>query len=438
MKQKQKPLGKPVYVVDGCRTPFLKAKEIGPFSASDLATAAGQQLLKRQPFLPSDLDSVILGCMMASPDEANIGRLVALRLGCGNQVPGYTVMRNCASGMQALDTAAMEIASGRSHLVLAGGTEAMSRAPVLLNLQMTNWLVKWKGSKHFTGRLQLLTQLRPHYFSLIAALLRGLTDPIVGLNMGQTAEELAFKYGITREEMDAFACASHLRLQQAYREERMGEVCSLVDSKGNAYTQDTGLRGDSTIEKLSTLKPFFDKKFGMVTAGNTSQVTDGASVLILASEEAIQQHGLPILGQIVDTQWSALNPTYMGLGPSYAMAPIFERQGLSVDDIDTFEINEAFAAQVLACLKVLEDKTFCQDELGLKKALGRIDPAKINPDGGAIAVGHPVGASGARIVLHALQTLKQNNWNKAMVSICIGGGQGGAMYLQRVTEGASK
>lgn len=427
--------GKAVYVIDGCRTPFLKAKNVGPFSASDLATFAGLQLLKRQTFLPSEFDSVILGCMMASPDEANIARLVALRLGCGDAVPGYTVMRNCASGMQAIDTAAMEIASGRSHLILAGGTEAMSRAPLLLNLQMVSWLAQWGAAKQLTHRLKLLTQLKPAFFAPVIALLRGLTDPIVGLNMGQTAEELAFKFGITRQEMDEFAVASHHRLQEAYRNNRMGEVASLIDSKGRAYTQDTGLRGDTTYEKLATLKPFFDKKFGMVTAANSSQVTDGASLLILASEEAVKKHRLPVLGVIRDTQWSALSPTYMGLGPAYAMAPIFERQHLSIADIDTFEINEAFAAQVLACRKVLADEKFCKNELGLKKALGEIPLDKLNPDGGAIAVGHPVGASGARIILHALETLKQKNLSKAMVSICIGGGQGGAMYLERVSEG---
>ncbi|MCX7114976.1 MAG: acetyl-CoA C-acetyltransferase [Gammaproteobacteria bacterium] len=437
-KKHEQSAGKPVYVVDGCRTPFLKARDIGPFSASDLATLAGTQLLKRQPFLPSDLDAVVLGCMMPSPDEANIGRLVALRLGCGESVPAHTVMRNCASGMQALDSAAMAISSGRSHLILAGGTEVMSRAPLLLNMKMMSWLARWSGAKQITQRLSLLGALRPAFFTPVIALLRGLTDPTIGLNMGQTAEELAFKFGITREDMDQFAVSSHQRLQTAYREERMGEVCSLIDAKGKVYTQDTGLRGDATIEKLATLKPYFDKKFGMVTAANSSQVTDGASVLILASEEAVKQYQLPILGQIVDTQWAGLNPTYMGLGPVYAMAPIFERQGLTLDDMDTFEINEAFAAQVLACVRAFEDETFCRDALGLKGAMGKIDMNKLNPDGGAIAIGHPVGASGARIILHALETLKQRKKNRAMVSICIGGGQGGAMYLQRVAEGEHK
>jgi acetyl-CoA C-acetyltransferase len=431
MKQGREHYAKPVYVVDGARTPFIKAKAVGPFSASDLATLAGTQLLKRQPFLPSELDAVILGCVMPSVDEANIARIVALRLGCGDSVPGYTVMRNCASGMQALDTAALEIASGRAELILAGGTEVMSRAPLVLNLQMMNWLANWNAARRVTRRMQLLTQLRPAFFKPIIALLRGLTDPVVGLNMGQTAEELALRFGITRQAMDAFSVESHLRAHRAYEAKKMDEVAPIIDTKGQVYAQDTGIRADSTLEKLATLKPFFDKKFGMVTAANSSQVTDGACVLLLASQEAVDKYKLPVLGQIVDTEWAALAPTYMGLGPVYAMAPILKRHKLALDDIDTFEINEAFAAQVLACTQAFEDQDFCRDELGLKEAVGKIDKSKLNPDGGAIAMGHPVGASGARIVLHALETLKQKNKKRALVSICIGGGQGGAMYLER-------
>jgi acetyl-CoA C-acetyltransferase len=298
-----------------------------------------------------------------------------------------------------------------------------------------NWLASWSTARHFTRRAQLLTQLRPAYFKPIIALLRGLTDPIVGLNMGQTAEELALRFGISRQEMDAFAVQSHLRAARANEMKKMEEISPIIDSKGKVFEQDNGVRSDSTVEKLATLKPFFDKKFGLVTAANSSQVTDGACVLLLASEEAVEKYNLPVLGRLVETEWAALEPTYMGLGPVYAMAPILARQKLSLEDIDTFEINEAFASQVLACTRALEDPIFCRDELGLKAPLGKIDEAKLNPDGGAIALGHPVGASGARIVLHALETLKQNHKKRALVSICIGGGQGGAMYLERVEKG---
>lgn len=434
MKHKSNLSGRDVYVVDGSRTPFLKAKAIGPFTASDLAVAAGLTLLNRQPFSPTELDEVIIGSAMPGPDEANIARVIALRLGCGDKVPAFTVMRNCASGMQAIDNAAMQIASGRSELVLAGGTDAMSHAPLLFNQKMAGWLGNWFGAKTFAQKAGLITKLRPSYFAPVIALLRGLTDPIVGLNMGQTAEKVAYRFNITRNQMDEFASQSHTKLAQAYAENRMSEVAPIIDTKGRVYPQDDGIRADSTPEKLAKLKPFFDRKYGMVTPGNSSQITDGACLLLLASADAVKKYGLKVIGRIVDSQWSALDPSQMGLGPVHAVTPILQRQKLKPDDIDCWEINEAFAAQVLGCMAAWNDEEYCTTQLGLPHALGAPSVDKLNRDGGAIAAGHPIGASGARIVLHVLKSLEQNNETRGMASICIGGGQGGAMYLERVTE----
>ncbi|WP_131779904.1 acetyl-CoA C-acetyltransferase [Legionella bozemanae] len=434
MKQKSNLHGRDVYIVDGNRTPFLKAKGIGPFSGSDLAVAAGMILLNRQPFAPTELDEVIIGCAMPSPDEANIARVISLRLGCGEKVPAFTVMRNCASGMQALDNAAIQIASGRSDLVLAGGTDAMSHAPLLFNQKMASWLASWYSAKSMSQKLGLITQFRPGYLAPVIALLRGLTDPIVGMNMGQTAEKVAYRFNITREQMDEFANQSHLRLAKAYDENRMAEVSPIIDSKGHIYSRDDGLRADSTVEKLAKLKPFFDKKYGMVTAGNSSQITDGACLLLLASADAVKKYGLKVIGRIVDSQWAALDPSQMGLGPVHAATPILQRQKLKPEDMDCWEINEAFAAQVLGCIAAWNDENYCRTQLGLEKAWGGPSSEKLNRDGGAIAAGHPIGASGARIVLHVLKSLEQRNESRGMASICIGGGQGGAMYLERVTE----
>jgi acetyl-CoA C-acetyltransferase len=434
MKTKVKSTHRNVYIIDGNRTPFLKATGIGPFSGADLAVAAGSALLNRQSFLPSDIDEVILGCAIPSPDEANIARIVALRLGCGEEVPAYTVMRNCASGMQAIDSAAMQIASGRSNLILAGGTDAMSHAPLLFNRKMTVWLSQWMGAKSFKQRAGLITQLRPAFLAPVIALLRGLTDPVVGLNMGETAELLAYRFQISRTEMDTFSSESHRRLGKAFDEKKMGEVTPLIDMKGNIYHQDTGIRPDSTVEKLATLKPFFDKKYGMVTAGNSSQISDGACMLLLASAEAVKEHQLPVIGRIVDSQWLAINPSEMGLGPVHAATPIMQRHQLKPNDFDCWEINEAFAAQVLACLAAWNDKDYCKTHFGVDKAIGAPSLDILNKQGGAIAAGHPIGASGARIVLHVLEDLKHNKGQRGMASICIGGGQGGAMYLERVTE----
>lgn len=439
MKQQSNLSGRDVYVVDGSRTPFLKAKGIGPFTGSDLAVATGMSLLNRQPFSPTDLDEVIIGSAMPGPDEANIARVIALRLGCGNKVPAFTVMRNCASGMQALDNAAQQIASGRSDLILAGGTDAMSHAPLLFNQKMAAWLANWFAAKSMGQKLGLMTQFRPSYLAPVIALLRGLTDPIVGLNMGQTAEQVAYRFKLTREQMDDFANQSHLKLAQAYTENRMAEVVPIevvpiIDSKGRVYLQDDGVRTDSTTEKLAKLKPFFDKKYGMVTPGNSSQITDGACLLLLASADAVKKYGLKVMGRIVDSQWSALDPSQMGLGPVHAATPILQRQKLTPADIECWEINEAFAAQVLGCVAAWNDDEYCTNELGLKGAIGGPAMDRLNRDGGAIAAGHPIGASGARIVLHVLNSLEQRNEKRGMAAICIGGGQGGAMYLERVTE----
>ena len=434
MKHQSNLNGRAVYVVDGSRTPFLKAKGVGPFSGADLAVAAGAALLNRQPFLPSDIDEVIIGAAMPGPDEANIARVVALRLGCGHGVPAFTVMRNCASGMQAVDNAAMQIASGRSDLVLAGGTDAMSHAPLLFNQKMAGWLARWFVAKSFGKRVSLLTQVRPAYLAPVIALMRGLTDPIVGLNMGQTAEKVAYRFNITREQMDAYACESHQRAEQALAEGKLQEIVPLIDTKGQVYSTDDGVRTDSTVEKLSQLKPFFDKKYGMVTAANSSQITDGACLLLLASADAVKKHGLKVIGRIVDSEWAALDPAQMGLGPVHAATPIMQRHDLKPDDFDCWEINEAFAAQVLGCLAAWDDEAYCKTQLGLKKAMGSPARSRLNQDGGAIAVGHPIGASGARIILHTLENLQANNGTRGMAAICIGGGQGGAMYVERVTE----
>lgn len=435
MKQsKAASVGRTVYVIDGNRTPFLKASGIGLFSGSDLAVAAGSALLNRLPITASEIDEVIIGCALPSPDEANIARIIALRLGCGDTVPAFTVMRNCASGMQALDNAAMQIANGRSEIVLAGGTDAMSHAPLLFNKKMTAWLARWMHAKSLLHRAKLATQLRPAFLTPVIALLRGLTDPIVCMNMGETAEQLAFKFSITREQMDEFACESHHKLAKAIEEGRMQEITPIIDAKGNMHQYDNGLRHDSSIEKLAKLKPFFDKKYGMVTAGNSSQITDGACMLLLASGDAVKKYKLPVLGKIVDSHWAALDPTQMGLGPVHASTPIMLRHQLKPSDFDCFEINEAFAAQILACQAAWNDNEYCQTHFGIKKAIGAPAKEKLNIDGGAIAIGHPIGASGARIVLHVLEHLKQQQGKRGMASICIGGGQGGAMYLERVTE----
>lgn len=259
MKLKTNLNGKAVYIVDGNRTPFLKARGVGPFRASDLAVQTGKSLLLRQPFPAQAIDEVIIGCVMAGPDEVNIAKVIAKRLGCEDKVPAYTVMRNCASGMQAIDNAAQQIASGRSNLILAGGTEAMSHAPILYNDKMADWLGSWFNAKSLRVKLQLLTKLRASFFTPIIGLAAGLKDALIDINMGQTAENLAYKFQISREEMDTFANNSNLKAALAYTEKYMDEVIPIIDSNGKIYMDDNGFRADSSLEKLSKLKPVFDK-----------------------------------------------------------------------------------------------------------------------------------------------------------------------------------
>ncbi len=428
----QESSGRRVYVVDGSRTPFLRSQnKLGPFTGSDLAVNAGRPLLLRQPFGADAFDEVILGAAMPSSEEANIARVVSLRLGCGDKVPAWTVMRNCASGLQALDSAFVNIVAGRSKLVLAGGTDAMSHAPLLYGPAMANWFMALNAAKGGGAKAAVATQFRLKFLAPVIAILNGLTDPIVKLTMGSTAEIVARRFGITRQMMDEFAVESHRRVAFAQDNGRLEEVEPMYGPDGKVYALDDGVRRDSSVERLAKLKPVFDRTYGNVTAGNSSQVTDGAAMVILASEDVVDEYNLDPLGRVVDVHWGALDPAEMGLGPVHAITPLLMRHGLTWNDIDTAEVNEAFAAQVLGCLAAWESPEYMKENFGLDAPLGTLDRAKVNVDGGAIAIGHPIGASGARVVLHALKVLKRNGGRRAVASLCIGGGQGGAMLLER-------
>ncbi|MBF0368848.1 MAG: acetyl-CoA C-acetyltransferase [Magnetococcales bacterium] len=424
----------PVYVVDGTRTPFLKALgRPNSMSAADLAVAAGRHLLLRQPFEPQSIDEVILGCVLPAPDEANIARVVSLRLGCGHETPAWTVQRNCASGMQAIDTAIRNIQNGSSRMVLAGGVEAMSRAPLQWRPELVSWFANWRKARGVPAKMKLLGALSLKQLRPVVALLKGLTDPVVGLSMGQTGEILAHRFGITREEMDAFALESHQRLNQAQEEGLFKkEVTPLFEVGGGIEGADQGLRKDSTLEALGRLKPVFDRHHGQLTAGNSAQVSDGAALLLLADEQSVMKHNLRVLGRVTPAAWAGLDPAQMGLGPVHAIAQLLKREKQSMSGIDYWEINEAFAAQVLACDRAARDADYGRKALGLDGALGGFPRERLNVDGGAISIGHPVGASGARIVLHLLNLLQSKNARRGIAALCIGGGQGGAMLAEAV------
>lgn len=426
--------GRPVYVIDGTRTPFLKTRgKPGPFSPVDLAVQCGRPLLLRQPMPPTAFDQVILGCVNVVAHEMNPARVAALRLGMGERTPAFTVQINCGSGMQSIDTAWRYIADGTDDLILAGGAEALSHAPLILQKPAVDWLAQAQLAKSWKQRLSSLSRFKLGYLKPDISLKAGLTDPIVGLSMGQTAEVIAHLFGVTRAQADEYAVNSHRRLARAWDEGWLAdEVMPAITPDGEIYDRDDGLRRDSSTTALAKLKPVFERPYGQVTAGNSSQVSDGASWVILASEAAVSKYNLQPKAVIVDTQWSALDPGIMGLGPCLSASAILQRQGFGLDDVDLWELNEAFAAQVLACLAAWEDAEFCRTFLGRDEPLGRLSLDKLNIDGGAVALGHPVGASGNRILLHLLNAMERTNVKRGIATECIGGGQSGAMLIERV------
>ena len=425
---------RPVYIIDGSRTPFIKARgKPGPFTPVDLAVQCGRPLLMRQPFAPHQFDQVILGCVNVIADEMNPARVAALRLGMGEDMVAFTVQINCGSGMQSIDTAYRYIQNGTSNLILAGGAEALSHAPLVFNRQAVGWYARLFSARGIGAKLAAFAGLRPSMFTPVIGLERGLTDPITGLNMGQTAELVSHLFHITRRQADEYAAESQQRLAKAQADGLLkDEVEPAFARDGSVFDHDDGVRPDSTADNLAKLKPAFERPWGKVTPGNSSQITDGASWIILASEDAVKEHNLTPKAVIVDSEWSALDPAAMGLGPVYCSTALLKRHGLLLGDIELWELNEAFAAQVLGCLAAWEDAEFCKDALGLDAPAGRIPRDRLNVDGGAIGAGHPVGASGNRIVLHLVNAMKRLGYKRGIATECIGGGQGGALLIEMV------
>ena len=393
----------------------------------------GRPLLLRQPFPPDAFDQVILGCVNVIADEMNPARVAALRLGMGEAMTAFTVQINCGSGMQSIDTAYRYIQEGVSDLILAGGAEALSHAPLVFNRGAVNWYGRLFAARGLGARLAALLSFRPSFLTPVIGLERGLTDPITDLNMGQTAELVAHLFHISRRQADEYAAESQQRLAAAQRGGHFaGEVEPAFTRDGKIYDHDDGVRPDTTADSLAKLKPAFERPWGKVTPGNSSQITDGASWVILASDDALKEHKLTPKAVILDSEWAALDPSVMGLGPVYCATPILKRQELALGDIELWELNEAFAAQVLGCLAAWDDVEFCREALGLPGAAGRIARDRLNVDGGAIGVGHPVGASGNRIVLHLVNAMKRLGYKRGIATECIGGGQGGAMLIEAV------
>lgn len=418
-----------LWIIAGIRTPFLRAgTQFEPLSAVDLGRHAVSSLLVRTGIDPGSLDEVILGCVGQPADAANIARVVSLRAGIPASVPAATVQRNCASGLESLTTAHERMTAGHGELFIVGGMESMSHAPLLLSDTAAKKFGTLGKARSSFQKLAALAQFRPRDFAPRIGLKLGLTDPFSGMIMGDTAELLAREYGITREEQDAFAAESH-RKALASTAARGIEISS-VPVRGTSMTADNGPREDSTLAKLAKLRPIFEPKWGTVTAGNSSQISDGAVALLVGSDDAVRRLGIEPLGRLSYYAYRGCDPARMGLGPSLAIASTMASGAPSPSEADVVELNEAFAAQVLTVLKTLRDPEAAK-RAGLDHPPGEISMEKLNRRGGAIALGHPVGATGSRLVLTALDQLRESGGKRALVTLCVGGGQGAAVWLER-------
>ncbi len=421
-----------VAVVAGIRTPFCKmGTSFNDMDAQVLGRIVTRELVERSGTDPNRVDEVIFGNVSQPVDAANIARVIALQSGIPHAVPSYTVHRNCASGIEAVVQATMKVQLGDGNCYIAGGTESMSNIPFYFTKPLQEIITQISRAKTLGQKLQALTKLKLKYLSPRVGLELGLTDPVSGLIMGLTAEVLAREFGITREEQDRFALESHLKAVKSkalLKEEIVPVVCE--PKYKTVIDADNGPREGQTIEALEKLKPYFDRKSGTVTVGNSSQVTDGAAALLLVNEARAKEMNTPPLGYIRAYAFAGVEPQRMGIGPAHAIPKVLKKAGMALKDIQAIEINEAFAAQVLACLKALESKKFTE-EFAYEGYTGCIDPATLNVNGGAIALGHPVGATGARLILTMLKHMNRNNLNTGLVSLCVGGGQGAAVVLEK-------
>ena len=421
-----------VWILGGIRTPFARAgTELRDLSAVELGRLAVGELLARHELDPARLDEVILGNCAQPAEAANVARVTALRAGVPARVPALTVHRNCGSGMESVGLAADRIQLGRARLVLAGGVESMSQLPLLFPPEFGVWLEGVTRAKRPLARLRAALRFRPALLRPRSALLEALHDPVCGLDMGGTAELLAREFDLRRELQDRFALLSHQRAVEARVRLREEIVPVFPPPACELVRDDVGPREGQTIEQLARLRPCFDRRHGTVTVGNACPLTDGAVALLVGGEELAQDWPVPPLGRVRAWAVAGLEPRRMGLGPVHAIARVLEQTGLSLEEIDLFEINEAFAVQVLACLEAVRSARFARAELGRERALGEIPLERLNVNGGAIALGHPVGASGARLLFTLLLELRRRGAKRGLAALCVGGGQGAAFVLER-------
>ncbi|MDQ3606765.1 MAG: acetyl-CoA C-acyltransferase FadI [Gemmatimonadota bacterium] len=425
--------GRRVAIVEGCRTPFAKSGTVFKnISAVELGKISVRELIARTDLDPKEIDHVVYGTVVQSVQEPNIAREVTLGSGIPPSVPSFTVARACASSNQAITSGAEHIMMGHADVVIAGGAESLTDIPILFSPKMREALVRASKARSLPERLKAFASVRPAH---LAPITPAIAEPTTGETMGESAEKMARENGISREEQDRWALRSHQLAWAATEDGRLTReiVPTYVPPKfEEVVTRDNGIRADSSLEKLSQLRPVFDRKYGTLTAGNSSPLTDGASAVLLMSEEKAKALGYQPLGYIRSYAYASLSPADQLLqGPVYAAPVALERAGLSMQEIDLLEMHEAFASQVLSNLQWFDSKKIAQERLGRSEPIGVPPEERINVMGGSIAIGHPFGATGGRVTVTLLNELKRRNGQFGMISVCAAGAMGFVMIVER-------
>ncbi len=421
-----------VAVVAGCRTPFARSGTVfRDLSAVDLGKACVRELLERTEVDPSSVGALVMGQVVASVRAPNMAREVGLGAGLPKEVPAHTVNRACASASQAIADVAAEIRLGHIDVGIAGGAECLSDVPIPLSRRFARALVEAQRAKSLGARLGILAKLRPR--DLVPEW-PAVAEPSTGLTMGQSAEKMAKENGITREEQDQIALASHRNGWAATEDGRLPyETCAVfVPPRYEPVSADNLLRRDTSLAALAALPPAFDKRYGSVTAGNSSALTDGAAAVLLMAEDKARAEGREPLAFIRSWAVAAVDPGgQLLMGPALAVPKALARAGVELSDMDLIEMHEAFAAQVASNIQALESETWAREKLGRSKPVGKVDRGRLNVSGGSIALGHPFGATGARLVTTLANEMMRRGAKLGLVSVCAQGGMGFAMVLER-------
>ncbi|MFL5303150.1 MAG: acetyl-CoA C-acyltransferase FadI [Anaeromyxobacteraceae bacterium] len=423
--------GRRVAIVAGLRTPFLKAGgDFASLSAVELGAIVVNELVSRSGIAPRDVDAVVFGQVIPSPLVSLIGREVVLRTQLPRTVQAHTVSRACATSVQATTDAADQIALGHSDVAIAGGAESLSDAPIFASRPLAQAIVSASRAKNVVDKARAFAALGPRDLTPVPPALK---EPTTGLTMGESAEKMAQVNGISREAQDELAYRSHARAAAAWASGKFeGEVMHVpVPPKyARVAAKDNIVREDTNVAALAQLRPVFDRRYGTITAGNSSPLTDGAAALLLMSEEKARALGLTPLGYLRSYAYAALDPKDQLLqGPAFAAPVALDRAGLALSDMDLVDMHEAFAAQVLSNLQAFASRKFAEERLGRSAPLGEIDPEKLNVNGGSIALGHPFAATGARMILQTLRELDRRGGAHALLTLCAAGGLGAAVVL---------